>query len=163
MSSLGLAVNISAPQLHHPHFVDFVIETLTSNRLEPAVLDLEITESVAVHNVEQTTQILRDLKRHGVKIVIDDFGAGQSSLIYVKRFPIDTVKIDRSLIHDVSVDETATAVVSYIINLAHTLKLEVVAEGVETEEQYAFLRLTGCDRMQGYLFGRPAPAGSLFK
>src|SRR5438132_6037942 len=159
MSDLRLAVNISAPQLHHPHFVDFVIETLTSNRLEPAVLDLEITESVAVHNVEQTTQILRDVKRHGVKLAIDDFGAGQSSLIYVKRFPIDSIKIDRSLIHDVSVDETATAVVSYIINLAHTLKLEVVAEGVETEEQYAFLRLTGCDRMQGYLFGRPAPAG----
>ncbi len=158
LTGLRLAVNISAPQLHHPHFVDFVIETLTSNRLEPGLLDLEITESVAVHNVEQTIQILRDIKRHGVKIAIDDFGAGQSSLIYVKRFPIDAIKIDKSLIRDVSGDETATAIVSYVINLAHTLKLEVVAEGVETEEQYAFLRLTGCDRVQGYLFGRPVPA-----
>jgi diguanylate cyclase (GGDEF)-like protein/PAS domain S-box-containing protein len=162
LTTLRLAVNISAPQLHHPHFVDFVIETLTSNRLDPALLDLEITESVALHNVEQTIQILNDIKQHGVKIAIDDFGAGQSSLIYVKRFPIDSIKIDKSLIRDVSGDDTATAIVSYIINLAHTLKLEVVAEGVETEEQYAFLRLTGCDRVQGYLFGRPGPAGSLF-
>ena len=163
LTSLRLAVNISAPQLHHPHFVDFVIDTLTSNRLEPEQLDLEITESVAVHNVEQTMQILRDIKRHGVKISVDDFGAGQSSLIYVKRFPIDAIKIDKTLIRDVSGDETATAIVSYVINLAHTLKLEVVAEGVETEEQYAFLRLTGCDRVQGYLFGRPVPAANLFK
>jgi diguanylate cyclase (GGDEF)-like protein/PAS domain S-box-containing protein len=162
-TGLRLAVNISAPQLHHPHFVDFVVETLTSNRLDPSLLDLEITEEVAVNNVMQSMQILREIKRHGVKIAIDDFGAGQSSLIYVKRFPIDSIKIDKTLLRDVAADETATAVVSYIINLAHTLKLEVVAEGVETEEQYAFLRLTGCDRVQGFLFGKPVPAASMFK
>ena len=108
-------------------------------------------------------QILREVKRHGVGIAIDDFGTGQSSLIYLKRFPIDTVKIDQAFVSDVTSDESTAAIVSYIINLAHTLHLNVVAEGVETEEQYQFLLANGCDRMQGFLFSRPLPASEAYE
>jgi diguanylate cyclase len=102
---------------------------------------------------------MRDLKELGIRIAIDDFGTGQSSLVYLKRFPIDTVKIDRAFVRDVTTDESAAAIVSYVINLAHTLRLAVVAEGVETEEQWSFLKLNACDHMQGFLFSHPLPAG----
>jgi EAL domain-containing protein (putative c-di-GMP-specific phosphodiesterase class I) len=101
---------------------------------------------------------MRDLKELGIRIAIDDFGTGQSSLVYLKRFPIDTVKIDRAFVRDVTTDESAAAIVSYVINLAHTLRLCVVAEGVETEEQWSFLKLNACDQMQGFLFSEPLPA-----
>jgi EAL domain-containing protein (putative c-di-GMP-specific phosphodiesterase class I) len=97
----------------------------------------------------------------GVGVSVDDFGTGQSSLIYLKHFPIDTVKIDKEFLREVTSDETAAAIVSYIINLAHTLQLKVVAEGVETEEQYTFLRHYACDQMQGFLFSRPLPANEI--
>jgi EAL domain-containing protein (putative c-di-GMP-specific phosphodiesterase class I) len=97
------------------------------------------------------------LKELGIRIAIDDFGTGQSSLVYLKRFPIDTVKIDHAFVRDVTSDESAAAIVSYVINLAHTLRLAVVAEGVETEEQWSFLKLNACDQMQGFLFSKPLP------
>jgi EAL domain-containing protein (putative c-di-GMP-specific phosphodiesterase class I) len=100
---------------------------------------------------------MRELKEIGIRIAIDDFGTGQSSLVYLKRFPIDTVKIDRAFVRDVTTDESAAAIVSYVINLAHTLRLSVVAEGVETEEQWSFLKLNACDQMQGFLFCHPLP------
>jgi len=102
--------------------------------------------------------VLRDLRRQGIGVAIDDFGTGQSSLMYLKRFPIDTIKIDQAFVRDVIGEESAAAIVSYIINLAHMLRLEVVAEGVETEEQYQFLKQHGCDRMQGFLLSVPRPA-----
>jgi len=112
-------------------------------------------------NVDRTMRLLGDIREMGVTIAIDDFGTGQSSLIYLKQFPIDTIKIDKAFLRDLTDDETAAALVSYVINLAHTLRLNVVAEGVETDAQYAFLRHYACDQMQGYLFSRPVPAGEL--
>jgi EAL domain-containing protein (putative c-di-GMP-specific phosphodiesterase class I) len=110
-----------------------------------------------------TMEVLRELRRIGVGVAIDDFGTGQSSLVYLKRFPIDTIKIDRTFVHDVTTDEPAAAIVSYVINLAHSMRLNVVAEGVETDEQYSFLRLYACDLLQGFLFSRPLPAGAAYE
>lgn len=155
---LRVAVNISANQLQQPDFVELVKEVLSENRVPPDLLQLEITESVAIQDVGLTMNVLRDLRAHRVRIAIDDFGTGQSSLIYLRQFPIDAIKIDKEFMRDVAADETAAAIVGYAIDLAHTLRLQVVAEGVETEAQYAFLRHCGCDLMQGYLFSRPLPA-----
>jgi EAL domain-containing protein (putative c-di-GMP-specific phosphodiesterase class I) len=110
-----------------------------------------------MQNFDLTMGTLRELRAMGVGIAVDDFGTGQSSLNYLKHFPIDTVKIDKEFLREVTSDDTAAAIVSYVINLAHTLRLQVVAEGVETEEQYTFLRHYACDMMQGYLFSRPLP------
>jgi EAL domain-containing protein (putative c-di-GMP-specific phosphodiesterase class I) len=151
-------VNISAPQLQQSNFVNMVIDTFMRNDIDPRMLQLEITESVAVQNIDLTMQVLRELRQIGVGVAIDDFGTGQSSLIYLKRFPIDTIKIDQAFVRDVTTDESAAAIVSYCINLAHSMRLSVVAEGVETDEQYSFLRLYACDLLQGFLFSQPLPA-----
>ena len=158
LTTLRLAVNISAVQLQHRDLVEIVRSSLAGNALEPQMLQLEITESAAMQNFELTMKVLRELRELGVGVAVDDFGTGQSSLTYLKHFPIDTVKIDKEFLRDVTHDETAAAIVSYVINLAHTLQLRVVAEGVETEEQYTFLRHYACDLMQGYLFSKPLPA-----
>lgn len=160
--SMRIAVNISAVQLQQRGLVDVVRDALEQSGIAPASLQLEITESAAMQNIELTMKTLRELKDMGVSIAVDDFGTGQSSLIYLKAFPIDTVKIDKEFLRDVTTDETAAAIVSYVINLAHTLQLRVVAEGVENEEQYTFLRHYACDLMQGYLFSKPLPAEQLF-
>jgi diguanylate cyclase (GGDEF)-like protein/PAS domain S-box-containing protein len=161
LETLRLAVNISAVQLQQRDLVDTVRVALEESRLAAHYLELEITESAAMHNFELTMKVLRDLRALGVGVAVDDFGTGQSSLTYLKHFPIDTVKIDKEFLRDVTFDETAAAIVSYVINLAHTLQLNVVAEGVETEEQYTFLRHYGCDQMQGYLFSKPLPADEI--
>ncbi|HEU4886651.1 MAG TPA: EAL domain-containing protein, partial [Thermoanaerobaculia bacterium] len=161
LETLRMAVNISAVQLQHRGMVDVIRTAIEENRLAPHHLELEITESAAMQNFELTMKVLRDLRALGAGIAVDDFGTGQSSLTYLKHFPIDTVKIDKEFLRDVTIDETAAAIVSYVINLAHTLQLNVVAEGVETEEQYTFLRHYGCDQMQGYLFSQPIPAGEV--
>jgi diguanylate cyclase (GGDEF)-like protein/PAS domain S-box-containing protein len=158
---LRMSVNISAVQLQSRGLVEVVRSALEESGMPAELLQLEITESAAMQNIELTTKVLRELKAMGVSIAVDDFGTGQSSLIYLKDFPIDTVKIDKEFMRDVTIDETAAAIVSYVINLAHTLKLKVVAEGVETEEQYTFLRHYACDLMQGYLFSRPLPAAQI--
>jgi diguanylate cyclase (GGDEF)-like protein/PAS domain S-box-containing protein len=155
---MRVGVNISAPQFQQLSFALVVGSILREYGCDPALLELEITETVAVQNIETTTTAMRDLKELGIRIAIDDFGTGQSSLVYLKRFPIDTVKIDRAFVRDVTTDESTAAIVSYVINLAHTLRLDVVAEGVETEEQWAFLKLNACDRIQGFLFSEPLPA-----
>jgi predicted signal transduction protein with EAL and GGDEF domain len=161
LTSLRMAVNISAVQLQQRGLIDAVRSALEESRLEPHMLQLEITESAAMQSFDQTRHLLRELRAMGVAIAIDDFGTGQSSLIYLKHFPIDTVKIDKEFLSEVTSDETAAAIVSYVINLAHTLQLKVVAEGVETEAQYTFLRHYACDLMQGYLFSKPIPAGDV--
>ncbi len=158
LTSLCMAVNISAVQLQQRGLVDVVRIALTESGLQPQMLQLEITESAAMQSFDLTMKVLRELRTMGVSIAIDDFGTGQSSLIYLKHFPITTVKIDKEFLREVTSDETAAAIVSYVINLAHTLQLKVVAEGVETEAQYTFLRHYACDLMQGYLFSRPLPA-----
>jgi diguanylate cyclase (GGDEF)-like protein len=159
LPSIRIGVNIAAPQFQQLSFALVVGSILREYACDPGVLELEITETVAVQNIEITMNAMRDLKELGIRIAIDDFGTGQSSLVYLKRFPIDTVKIDRAFVRDVTTDESAAAIVSYVINLAHTLRLAVVAEGVETEEQWSFLKLNACDHMQGFLFSHPLPAG----
>jgi len=156
--SLRMAVNISAVQLQQRDLVAQVQGAIAESGIEPGMLQLEITESAAMQNFELTLEMLRELRAMGVGVSVDDFGTGQSSLIYLKHFPIDTVKIDKEFLREVTSDETAAAIVSYVINLAHTLQLKVVAEGVETEEQYTFLRHYACDQMQGFLFAKPLPA-----
>lgn len=158
LDTLRMAVNISAVQVQHRGTVDIIRTAIEENHLAPHHLELEITESAAMQNFDLTMKVLRELRELGAGIAVDDFGTGQSSLTYLKHFPIDTVKIDKEFLRDVTIDETAAAIVSYVINLAHTLQLNVVAEGVETEEQYTFLRHYACDQMQGYLFSQPLPA-----
>jgi len=158
LTGLRASVNISAPQFQQPNFVASVAAAIAENGLDPSALQLEMTESIAVQNIEMTMNVLRDLRTLGVSVAVDDFGTGQSSLIYLKRFPIDTVKIDQVFVRDATADQSTAAIVSYIINLAHTLGLTVVAEGVETEEQFAFLQLHGCDFVQGFLFSAAMPA-----
>jgi len=157
LSDLRMAVNISAHQLQQPDFPALVRDAIVANRIPPSLLQLEITETAAMQNVERTMRALREVKAMGVEIAIDDFGTGMSSLIYLRQFPIDTIKIDKEFLRDVTEDDTAAAIVSHVIDLAHTLRLTVVAEGVETEEQYAFLRHHNCDLLQGYLLSRPLP------
>jgi diguanylate cyclase (GGDEF)-like protein len=154
---MRIGINISAPQFQQLSFVRVVAAIMREYSCDPTGFEFEITESVAVQNIETTMNAMRELKELGIHIAIDDFGTGQSSLVYLKRFPIDTVKIDQTFVRDVTTDESAAAIVSYVINLAHTLRLAVVAEGVETEEQWSFLKLNACDQMQGFLFSHPMP------
>jgi diguanylate cyclase (GGDEF)-like protein/PAS domain S-box-containing protein len=158
---LRMAVNISAVQLQQRDFADTVRAALEESGIDPESLQLEITESAAMQNFELSMETMRELRAMKVGIAVDDFGTGQSSLIYLKHFPIDTVKIDKEFLREVTSDDTAAAIVSYVINLAHTLQLKVVAEGVETEEQYTFLRHYACDMMQGYLFAKPLPVSEV--
>ena len=155
---LRVGVNVSAFQIHQTDIVQTVTKAIEESGIDPHMLELEITESVALQNLDLTMDVLEQIRARGVKIIIDDFGTGQSSLIYLHRFPIDTIKIDKGFVQDVAEDEAAAAIVSYVINLAHAMRLEVVAEGVETEAQYSFLRHYACDLMQGFLFSEPMPA-----
>jgi diguanylate cyclase (GGDEF)-like protein/PAS domain S-box-containing protein len=155
---LIVAVNLSARQFQQPDLVDLVKSALEETGLPARCLDLEITETNAMQNAEATIAVLRELKALGVRVSIDDFGIGYSSLSYLKRLPIDTLKIDQSFVRDITTDPDDAAIATAVIALAHTLKLRVVAEGVENEEQLAFLTARSCDRMQGYLFSHPLPA-----
>jgi diguanylate cyclase (GGDEF)-like protein len=155
---LSVAVNLSPRQFQEPGLVGHVTDALADTGLDPRLLELEITETNAMQNAPTAIQTLRELKALGVRLSIDDFGTGYSSLSYLRRFPIDTLKIDQSFIHDIGADPDAAAIASAVIALAHTLKLDVVAEGVETREQLEFLAASGCDRMQGYLLSPPVPA-----
>jgi diguanylate cyclase (GGDEF)-like protein/PAS domain S-box-containing protein len=156
-TELCVAVNLSARQFQQPELVAEVKGALEETGLPARCLELEITETNAMQNAEATVHTLRELKALGVRITIDDFGIGYSSLSYLKRLPIDSLKIDQSFVRDVTTDPDDAAIAAAVIALAHTLKLQVVAEGVETEEQMAFLESHGCDRMQGFLFSQPLP------
>ena len=125
--------------------------------MPPADLELEITESALIYDVESAITTMEELMGLGVSISLDDFGTGFSSLSYLRRFPIDTLKIDKSFISEVTTDPDSEVIVNTIIAMAHSLKLKVIAEGVETEEQLAMLHARGCDQAQGYLFSRPLP------
>jgi len=153
--SLTVSVNLSARQFQQPALVARVARSLDVSGLAAASLELEITESCAMQNADNTIYLLRDLKALGVRIAMDDFGTGYSSLNYLKRFPIDTLKLDQSFVRDVVTDSRDAAIVTAVITLAHSLDLHVVAEGVETEEQLEFLNHRRCDRIQGFLFSRP--------
>jgi len=157
-----IAVNLSPRQFTDPNLVAMVGEVLDSTGLDPSSLELEVTEGAAMQNAALAIGILRDLKAMGVRIVLDDFGTGYSSLAYLKEFPIDTLKIDRSFVSGVTSEPNDAAIVSAIIAIAHSLDLDVVAEGVETLEQLAFLKERDCDRFQGFLLSRPVPSEELF-
>ena len=152
---LRVAVNLSARQLQEPELIDTVRAIVNETGLDPRTLELEITESVAMQNAEATLTALRALKDMGVSLAVDDFGTGFSSLVYLTRFPIDTVKVDRQFVGRVTSDENAAAVVGAVVALAHSLHLKTVAEGVETTEQRDFLTQHRCTEMQGFLFARP--------
>jgi EAL domain-containing protein (putative c-di-GMP-specific phosphodiesterase class I) len=154
---MSVAVNLSGRQFHHQNLVEKVVAALQESRLEPQWLELEITETYAMEDADFTLAILKELKRLGVRISMDDFGTGYSSLSHLKHFPIDTLKIDRSFIKDLATDPKEEAIVSAIIVLAHSLGMDVVAEGVETPEELAIVKKHHCDKMQGYLFSRPVP------
>jgi diguanylate cyclase (GGDEF)-like protein/PAS domain S-box-containing protein len=158
---LQLAVNLSARQFQRGEVVDQVRAILQETRLPPAQLTLEITETVAMQDHARTIDTLQELRALGVRLSIDDFGTGYSSLSYLRRFPIDTLKLDRSFVRDVVTDRSAGAIVSAVIAVAHELKLRLVAEGVENAEQLVFLKRQDCDAAQGYLLARPVPAAEL--
>jgi diguanylate cyclase (GGDEF)-like protein/PAS domain S-box-containing protein len=156
---LRMAVNLSARQFQNSDLPAQIAAALEETGLAPEDLELEITESVAMHNSERTLQMLRRLREMGVRIAVDDFGTGHSSLNYLRSFPIDSVKIDQGFVHEIETSAADRAIVSAVIRMAHGLALRVTAEGVETEEQLAYLREQGCEEVQGFLFGRPKPAG----
>jgi diguanylate cyclase (GGDEF)-like protein len=155
---LRIAVNLSARQFRQKNLIGMIEQALGESRLDPSRLELELTEGMLMHNVEEATRILARLDEIGVRLAIDDFGTGYSSLSYLKRFPIHTLKIDRSFVRDISTDPDDAAIVTAIVAMARSLNLKVTAEGVETEEQAAFLRSLTCDQAQGFHFGRPMPA-----
>jgi EAL domain-containing protein (putative c-di-GMP-specific phosphodiesterase class I) len=141
--------------------VELVVQVLEETGLPAEALELEITETTAMQNLERTVHILNRLHEVGVRIAIDDFGTGYSSLIYLRQFPISTLKIDRSFIHDILADSDGGSIVEAIISTTHSLQRRVIAEAVETEEQLHFLRSHDCDQVQGFLFSRPVPAGEV--
>jgi EAL domain-containing protein (putative c-di-GMP-specific phosphodiesterase class I) len=160
-STLRIAVNLSARQFQQQDLAQVVERALLDTGIPARNLELEITESVAMQSAEWTASVLRSLQRMGVRISIDDFGTGQSSLSYLKHFPLTTLKIDRAFVKDIRVNPDGEAIVRAVIALAHILKLRVVAEGVETAEQIAFLKEAECEEIQGYFHSRPAPAPEL--
>jgi diguanylate cyclase (GGDEF)-like protein/PAS domain S-box-containing protein len=157
LSGVPLAVNVSAQQMRTADFAAQVLAIVRDTGANPARLGLELTESVLAENIEEVIAKMECLKRDGVMFSIDDFGTGYSSLSYLKRFPLETLKIDRSFVHDIHLSPDAAAIVEVIIALARKLGLKVVAEGVEQEAQRDFLHAEGCDQFQGYLLGRPVP------
>ncbi|MBK8016502.1 MAG: EAL domain-containing protein [Betaproteobacteria bacterium] len=153
-----VAVNLSARQFYSPGFIDSVRRILAESEVRPGAIELELTESMMMQNVQHVADLLMELKLLGLHISVDDFGTGYSSLGYLKRLPLDALKIDRSFVRDVPGDQDDVAITSAVVALAHSLRLKVVAEGVETDEQLAFLRELGCDEIQGFLFSKPVPA-----
>jgi diguanylate cyclase (GGDEF)-like protein len=154
-AGLRIAVNISARHFQQSNFSERLVEVLGWTRLDPKCLELELTETSIMENTDAAVKVLTQIRRLGVKVAIDDFGTGYSSLSYLKNLPIDTVKLDRSFVMGATTDPDDAALVMAIVTLAHNLRLKVIAEGVETEDQLAFLRRLRCDEAQGYLFGKP--------
>jgi EAL domain-containing protein (putative c-di-GMP-specific phosphodiesterase class I) len=153
-----VAVNLSARQFADETLVDHLVASMATYGVTAADIEVELTESVLMSDPERANDVLGQLRQLGVRISIDDFGTGYSSLSYLKRFPADTVKIDRSFISGLPGDGDDTAIAQAVIAMAHSLGLQVVAEGVETQEQLAALQRLGCDEAQGYLLGRPVSA-----
>jgi EAL domain-containing protein (putative c-di-GMP-specific phosphodiesterase class I) len=152
-----LAVNISPVQFHQPDFVRQVMSILSESGADPRLLELELTENLVLEDVEEATRKMDALKAIGVRFSMDDFGTGYSSLQYIKRLPIDLLKIDQSFVRDILLDQGDAMMVQTIAGMAHNFGFDVIAEGVETHEQLAPLILRGCAMFQGYLFSKPVP------
>jgi len=155
---LHVAVNLSARQFQQHDLTSMIERILEETGLPPSSLDIEITESTAMDNAEMSLAIMTRLKQMGIRLSIDDFGTGYSSLSYLKKFPIDTVKIDQNFVRDLTASPNDGAIISAVISMARALNLRVVAEGVETEEQLEFLRRQHCETIQGFLYSHPLPA-----
>ena len=162
-SLLPVAVNLSARQFVEQDLVHMIVEELTSTDLSPGLIEFELTERVIMRDVEKTRIKLQSLKDIGVKLSVDDFGTGYSSMNYLKQFPLDALKIDRSFVIDLDKNTNDEAIIRAIVALSKGLGLTTIAEGVETEQQRELLRTIGCDQMQGYLFSRPIPAEQAVK
>jgi len=150
-------INISINQLIQPDFVSKILELLAENSLHPSSLELEITEGMVENDVNTAINRMQELQSHGLKLAIDDFGTGPSSLIYLKQLPINTLKIDHYFVHNIDKDKQKSAITKGIIEMAHNLGLEVVAEGVETKTELEIIRALECDKTQGYLLSHPLP------
>lgn len=160
---LRVAVNLSSHQLIQPDFSEKIMKFLFLNNLLANCLELELTENIIMQDVKSATFSMKEIHSRGVKIAIDDFGAGYSALIYLKQLPIDTLKIDRYFIQDIANDPQKAAITTALIEMAHNLNIKAVAEGVETEQELDFLCRHKCDAMQGFLFSRPLPAAEFEK
>jgi EAL domain-containing protein (putative c-di-GMP-specific phosphodiesterase class I) len=158
LAGLSLSVNLSARQLTDGRLVELVTEALGQAGVDAGSLWLEITETALMADVKAATVALRDLRSLGLHLAVDDFGTGYSSLTYLKRFPVEAIKVDRSFVAGLGIDAEDSTIVDAVVKLGHSLNLQVVAEGVETPLQLTRLRELGCDRAQGFLFGRPRPA-----
>lgn len=154
LPAISMSVNVSAIDFRQHDFVDGIVRILELTGLDPTLLELEITESVLMQNVEATVQTLHAIKALGVRLAIDDFGTGYSSLSYLQRFPVDVLKIDQSFIRGLSTENNDAALVSAIISLGKSLNLNIIAEGVETLEQLDFLKALQCEEGQGYFFSK---------
>jgi EAL domain-containing protein (putative c-di-GMP-specific phosphodiesterase class I) len=158
LPAVPVSVNISAVEFRHEGFVEGVALILKETGLAPHYLELELTESILMHDVESSTSMLEAFKAMGVQLAIDDFGTGYSSLSYLKRFPISTLKIDQSFVRDIATDADDASIVSAVIGMGKNLKQRVIAEGVETQAQLALLQARHCDEGQGYHFSHPVSA-----
>jgi EAL domain-containing protein (putative c-di-GMP-specific phosphodiesterase class I) len=157
-----MAVNLSVRQIR-PAFIPALIGILNRTGIRPEDIELEITESVVMKDSDEIVLLLQQLADMGVHLALDDFGTGYSSLAYIKMMPLDTIKIDRSLITDIATGTDDAEIVRAVIDMGHSMSRRIVAEGVETEQQLARLRRLGCDEIQGYLFSRPVPGPELLK
>jgi len=160
---LCVAVNLSGYQLQHAEMLDTIRKVLKETGMPPDHLELEITESVIMQNADFAVSILSALSELGIKISIDDFGTGYSSLAHLKRFSVNTLKIDKSFVREVDLNSTDAAIATAIIAMGNSLNLNVIAEGVETQSQYDFLKFNNCDQVQGFLFCRPLPPEELIE
>ncbi|KAE9634523.1 EAL domain-containing protein [Defluviitalea raffinosedens] len=150
-----ISVNLSAKQFQQPDLVEMITKIIEETDMNPGLLDLEITESLAMMDIELTKEILGKLKKMNINISLDDFGTGYSSLNYLKQLPINTVKIDKTFVDNITVDKGQQTIAKAVIDLSHNMALQVIAEGVETWDQYSFLKYQQCDKVQGYLFSKP--------
>ncbi|BAZ68058.1 MAG: EAL domain-containing response regulator [Pelatocladus maniniholoensis HA4357-MV3] len=162
-SPLCIAVNFSARQFAQPDLNKKIVKFLASSNLEPHCLELELTESLIMQDINTAIATMNELRSLGIKIAIDDFGTGYSSLMYLKKLPINKLKIDRYFIHNIVNDPQKAAITTALIQMGHNLNLQVIAEGVETESELEFLQKYNCDAMQGFLFSRPVAAGEFQK
>jgi EAL domain-containing protein (putative c-di-GMP-specific phosphodiesterase class I) len=158
---MRISVNVSAPEFRAKTFLEGISTTLSETGLEARYLDLELTEGVLMENAKSTVAVLQGLKLMGIQLAVDDFGTGYSSLSYLQQFPIDVLKIDKSFVQQISDDPNDSAIVSAIIDMGRNLKQRVIAEGIETQEQLAFLQAHHCTEGQGFLFSRPVAAAQL--
>jgi EAL domain-containing protein (putative c-di-GMP-specific phosphodiesterase class I) len=161
LREVPLAVNLSARQFMHRGLIESIRRIVSETGIDPAMLEFEITETALMQHGQQTLETLEQISTMGIRLSIDDFGTGYSSLAYLKRFPVDKIKIDRAFVRDLETSSEDRAIVAAIMALAGSLQLSVVAEGVETEAQLALLREHGCGFAQGYLFAKPADAAAM--